>query len=278
MRKIVGIITSMGIGLGLTSCGGDGESTVESARDRIYRLAQAARIYASDHDDTLMLGDNWMDGLAPYVERQNIFRSPAIPAPGYGIALNSTIAGANLNSFPNATTVLVFDSTVITRNAVADLDTLPNPARYPDGNISAFADGTVPGYTPPPFPGAGDIDVSVDRFKKLSVGALIYSSDYDDHLPNGLWMNQISPYVSDAAAFRTPKFTDVDKYGYAFNVNLLGISIPSLENPAATALTFDSVKTTRNATDQPTAVPNPGRYNGYNAISHADGSARKVRS
>ena len=277
MRKIVGIVTLAGIGIAIASCGGDGESTVETARDRIYRLAQAARIYAGDHDDTLMLGENWMDGLAPYVERQNIFRSPAVPAPGYGIALNAAIAGANLNSFPNATTVLVFDSTVLTRNAVAGLDTLPNPTRYADGDFSAFADGTVPGYTPLPFPGAGDIDISVDRVKKLSIGALLYSSDYDDHLPNELWMNQISPYVSDAAAFRTPKFTDVDKYGYAFNVNLLGISIPSLENPAATPLIFDSLKTTRNATDQPTAIPNPGRYNGYNAISQADGSTKKVR-
>lgn len=270
-------VTIAALGWLLIGCGGAGERPVETARDRMYRLAQAARIYAGDYDDTLMRGDNWMDALARYVERQNIFRSPAVPAPGYGIALHAAIAGANLNAFPTATTVLVFDSTVLTRNAVAGLDTLPNPTRYADGNVSALADGTVPGYTPLPSPGAGDIDISVDRVKKLSLGSLLYASDYDDHLPTEPWMNQISPYVSDAAAFRTPKFTDVDKYGYAFNVNLLGISIPSLDNPSATALIFDSIKTTRNATDPPTAIPNPGRYNGYNAVSQADGSTRKVR-
>jgi len=280
MRKTVGACLGLiGMGLLLGSCGGDGDDDLApTARERLYRLAQAALLYTGDSDDIVMLPNEWMDGMEPYVTDSAIFRAPGVAEGEYGIALNTLVAGQSLTSLPTETTVMLFDSTVLTRNATAALDTLPNPGRYNGTNVMAMADGTVPGYEPGPDPRPDPIDVSVQRLKQLSVAAQIYSSDFDDHFPLADWMDGLDLYVGSGTNFYSPAFTfGGEQYGYALNSAMVGVSMTSLENPSTDVLLFDSVKTERNAVDTATAVPNPGRYGGENAVGFADGSVKKVR-
>jgi len=112
-------------------------------------LGIAAVMYSGDYDDHLPSAKNWMDVTAAYkqpeMDWEKVCRSPAVfkddPA-AYGYAYRKSLSGKSMEKIEDsANTALIFDSTVLTRNAAAELDTLPNPARYGSTNTVAFTDG-----------------------------------------------------------------------------------------------------------------------------------------
>jgi len=125
-----------------------------AAMSQMKQLALGNLMYANDHDDRLPLANAWMDELRPYIRSERIFHSPLAGRGGpgleseYGIAFMKSLSGAKLTRIPNpAGRVVLFDSTLMGRNASSGLETLPKPPRFGNaetgGNVFAFADGHV---------------------------------------------------------------------------------------------------------------------------------------
>lgn len=123
----------------------DGGTTIRDiGLSRIKQLAVGNLLYTTDNDDNFPPAGTWMDGIAPYMSGQTAFHSPVFgtDTTKYGIAQNVDVAGAHTPSLEApASTIMLFDSTLLGRNATGSTSTLPNPPRYTEGNLKAYADG-----------------------------------------------------------------------------------------------------------------------------------------
>jgi Tfp pilus assembly protein PilE len=119
------------------------------------RVATATQVYAADFDDKLPDADRWMDQVSPFVNERD-FRSPNLsgaPPDSFGVAFMKTLSSVKISSVKSpATQVLLFDSTLMGRNAASGLETVPKPPRFGlgerGGNIFAFLDGHAKLMTP----------------------------------------------------------------------------------------------------------------------------------
>ncbi len=120
-------------------------------------LAAAQAMYAVDNMGSLP-GEEWMDAVLPYLKED----VGAIGCPvarnktrdEYGFAMNQAFVGKSFAVVAPQTEVpLIFDSTLLARNAVGPLSTLPDPGRHQDAiddpdrvrwkNNVAFANGSA---------------------------------------------------------------------------------------------------------------------------------------
>lgn len=254
--------------------GANGSRLYGTSVMRLKKLNVGLIQYVSDYDDCFPTRPEWMDALDPYVPDQINYHSPAVSMPGYGYALNADLLGGNMSQVAHPdTTLTVFDSTDLSRNAVESTSTLPNPPRYGGNNTLGFADGHVkdePGGVPPtPY------ELSRTRLKQAILGTLMYASDYDDYAPlANRWMDEVYPYTRTDSVFRSPLVEQQgsrNAYGYALNSAVAGQYLPSLLSPSTTMTLFDSTVTTRNATAMTKTLPQPPRYGANNTIAFADG-------
>lgn len=122
------------------------DPNTQGFHEAVYRargINNALHTYARDHSGVFPKADHWMDLIKPYLLSERILTTPALPEGKYGYAINSAIAGQNINLFDASTTVSVFDSTVTRRNAVSTTATLPNPGRYNGHNAIVYLSGSV---------------------------------------------------------------------------------------------------------------------------------------
>lgn len=114
----------------------------QQCADKLGRIGVALALYTSDNDDRLPTA-NWMDAAAPYVSgtaSADAFRCPAVATGGYGYAFNSGLLGINVTTVDSpSTTPLVFDSTILTRNALS-LPGTTSPDRHA-GDVTLYLDG-----------------------------------------------------------------------------------------------------------------------------------------
>ena len=116
--------------------------------------------------------------------------------------------------------------------------------------------------------------------EQMAHAMIMYSADYDDRFPlRENWMESTYEYRKSDNMLRCPTFAWDEKapknhYGYAMNQTLSGAKTPP--NPGTVPLVFDSVNLARNATGTLGSLPNPGRHNGKDMISYADGHAKAV--
>lgn len=112
--------------------------------DHLRNVAKALRMYATDSDDTLPLGDRWMDHIARYVGSATDYNCPAVRE-GYGYAYHDGIAGKALAEISSPFfTPLAFDSTLTGRSAVGSISTLPTMGRHDRngrGNVVVNVEG-----------------------------------------------------------------------------------------------------------------------------------------
>jgi len=115
----------------------------------LKHVARAFNAYASDHDETYpAAAGGWMEPTLPYNLEYTDPRCPAVSPTDYGYAVNKNALGLKFSrldkpdEFP-----LAFDSTLLGRNAVSGLETLPSPGRHYGQNIICFADGHVKGIS-----------------------------------------------------------------------------------------------------------------------------------
>ena len=136
----------------------------------VNAISQGLKMYSQDYDDTLPPATVWMDSTRRYLHADVDFRCPVLhktDPSAFGYALNPAAAGKKRSRIAQPeNTPLVYDSTVLTRNAVAGPDTMPKEGRHQGrpgsrrrrllaaapkggrpvnqpGNIVAFADGHV---------------------------------------------------------------------------------------------------------------------------------------
>ena len=283
------LVVSAFVGLGAVvyGCGGNRgtaavDHTAELYRESLTRMSALSRgmlMYGNDWDDALPPAGRWMDATGPYVQDESAYVSPALEgrATEYGYAFNLALAGVTTGTIEDPyNTVLIFDSSITTRNATAPTDSMANPPRYGTDNTISYANGRVKDseiINPQTF---GQIAVS--RIRSLAVGISLYSSDYDDRLPVAdQWYQGTFPYVRVDQYYRSPALANnQDAYGFALNEDVAGRSIFEFESPAATPGLFDSTNLSRSATAPLSTSPNPARYEGGNAQTFLDGHAGQV--
>jgi hypothetical protein len=275
------IAISVAVACLIVACGGHSSSSSNplypESVARMAKLELGMSEYINDYDDSTPLPNKWMDELTLYVKDSSAFQSPAVPSPGYGYALNVAVAGKVYTQFSNPDQlVAIFDSTNVAYNATESLQTLPNPARYGSKNTLGYADGRTQDNSPP-VSTEKPIAVSLSNVKQLGLGLLLYENDWDEYsTPANAWMDDLGPYVKNSALFQSPAVAaaNPNQYGYALNSAMAGINLQTLNSPSSTIAIFDSTVLTRNATAATTTLPNPGRYDGQNAVGFADGHAR----
>lgn len=125
-----------------TTEGGTNAEIREQCRTKLKSVATALIMYAADNDDFLPLA-NWTDAAEPYARGSaDVFRCSAVAAGNYGYAFHEALLGAQTTASGSpGTTPMVFDSSLLTRNAVSAY-ALPNPPRHGSG-VTAYLDGHV---------------------------------------------------------------------------------------------------------------------------------------
>jgi prepilin-type processing-associated H-X9-DG protein len=113
--------------------------------------------------------------------------------------------------------------------------------------------------------------VSLSNLKQIALCIILYAKDHNEVLPDAdQWIDQIRPYVKTESVFRDPAAPD-QKWSYAFNSNLSGVTISEIENPATTVLLFESDADKKNASGEGDTVPTPGRHSKGTDYAFADG-------
>lgn len=114
---------------------------------RLQQSSRAMSMYAADNDDTLPAASGWMLATRSLVRSERAFHCPEAwrEKPGaYGYAMNVSLSSRKKSKISNpGAAPLVFDSTLLGRNAAGDLSTLPKRGRHRGANNVAFADGHV---------------------------------------------------------------------------------------------------------------------------------------
>ena len=84
------------------------------------------------------------------------------------------------------------------------------------------------------------------------------------------------PYIRAPKVYHCPAAGQNDPtiFGYAYNDALNNHALNKVDSPQTTFLTYDSATLTKNAHDAMTSLPAPGRHNGGNNASFADGHAK----
>jgi prepilin-type processing-associated H-X9-DG protein len=104
-------------------------------------------MYAADNDEALPNASSWMDETRSLVRSERSFRCPEAWREGagaYGYAMNAKLSRVPVGQIDDAgATPLVFDSTLLMRNAGGGTDTVPKKGRHRGGNNVACADGHV---------------------------------------------------------------------------------------------------------------------------------------
>ncbi len=267
----VGLICIFGWG-----CGGSNSATSQYplSVSRLKSLNLGFIEYVSDFDDAMPLAGHWMDGVLPYTKNEELFHSPAVMNPDYGFAMNSGLVGQYRSTFASpSTTITLFDSTDLSRNATVAISTQPTPGRYNGHNTIGFLDGHVNDElvitTQPTL-----YQQSVQRMKRLNVAMQIYTSDYDGYFPlANRWVDSLVAYTKTEVPFHSPlpELSDPKSFGYALNIEVAGVSMFSLSNPATTLTLFDSTVLSKNAAVSTSTTPNPPRYGTKNTLGYADG-------
>ena len=128
------------------------------ALSNVKRSALSVIMYSVDNNDKYPVGEHWMDAVQSYSQDPSVFRSPLAVKEGhdaYGFAFRKELSGRKSTQVTDPSQwLMVFDSTILTRNACSGVETLPVPGRYGAGSrrsdVAAFADGhakTLPDST-----------------------------------------------------------------------------------------------------------------------------------
>ncbi len=107
----------------------------------LRNLANAQAMYSLDNMGSLP-GENWMDATLPYLkENVGAIGCPVVrdkKKDHYGFAMNEAFVGRPLASAASDMP-LIFDSTLLQRNAVGPLSTLPDRPRHLEDTDPEFA-------------------------------------------------------------------------------------------------------------------------------------------
>ncbi len=116
------------------------------------------------------------------------------------------------------------------------------------------------------------------NLRKLAVAIWAFAQDHDEHYPDAArWMDEIHPYLKSETVFHDPAAPAGEKWSYAFNRRLSGVSAEALVSPPDTVLVFESASGSKNASDTGQSVPRPGWHKGGTDYALADGHIKWFR-
>lgn len=112
----------------------------------IKQVAVGLIMYASDWDERFPPRDRWFDRVNDTaIKNEAVARCVGLleeDPEGFGHALNAPMAGADADALSSpATSLLVFDSIDLSRNAVSTVEQIPNPGRNNGRNTIGYVDG-----------------------------------------------------------------------------------------------------------------------------------------
>ena len=119
---------------------------------------------------------------------------------------------------------------------------------------------------------------------ELAQASLAYAADFDDHLPNGPWIDKLRPYkkslIDEDLIFSCPveRRLNPAMSGYALNKAIAGVRRSMIATANSTYLFFDSADAHPNAIADPTDLPSPGRHEHgrANNVVFVDGHVKTI--
>ena len=115
--------------------------------------------------------------------------------------------------------------------------------------------------------------VCLTNVKQVSLGLLMYVSDWDDRCPNSAnWCESLDEYMKNREALVCPEAPKQD-CGYAYNAALSNAKIIGIDDPANTVGLFESDKGW-NASGHAELLPMEPRHLGGDNFGYIDGHAR----
>jgi len=114
-------------------------------------IALGVTMYSIDNNDFAPLSETWLNSVEPYMKGRARDYCPTArneDKQGFGYAFNKDLVGKKINKIDEAEKMpLVFDSTLMAKNAVSGLETLPSPGRHRRqegrGNNVAYLDASA---------------------------------------------------------------------------------------------------------------------------------------
>lgn len=117
----------------------------------------------------------------------------------------------------------------------------------------------------------------LSQVKQLATALIIYTSDYDERLPNrDSWIDATHDYIKDARLYVDPEIKAKGQHGYSFDSRLSNRDQSLVKQPDQHPLVYDSINLARNASDPFNSLPNPGRHEGRNSIGYLDGHVKSA--
>ncbi len=147
--------------------------------------------------------------------------------------------------------------------------------RRPPGSLCGFADATRSIAREPKASKreseASEREQCVTHMKQLTMAALMYADDNDDHLPVAAsWWEEIGLYAGfDTTLLECPE--SASPYGYAMNQRLSRVLVNDVREPDRTVLFFESDLDIVNASGGTEALAPGGRHNGQYTLAFLDG-------
>lgn len=119
-----------------------------SCMSNLKQCALSQLIYANDYDDKYPAASAWISHTEPYSKNMAVYTCPTVKAEGkqYGYAFYKGLSG-QLQTVLDAPSAMpmIFDSTILKKNAYSYLESVPKPGRHEASNNFAYADGHVRG-------------------------------------------------------------------------------------------------------------------------------------
>ncbi|BDI33783.1 hypothetical protein CCAX7_58340 [Capsulimonas corticalis] len=187
---------------------------------QIRQLSLAMLEYVQDNDLQYPLLDtasHAQAALMPYAKDSSLFTCPSTGAP---YKFNSNLSYVNYTSIAHPGAVVVVQDSVTHSDGVTTIG-------YADGHVTPAPTPTSPG------------DADAKNMRRLGLGLLQYTQDYDEKLPpltsEPTIETLVLPYVVDPTVFTNP---NTGEY-YVYNSALSGVFYGNIASPAQTWLAKD---------------------------------------
>ena len=115
----------------------------------------------------------------------------------------------------------------------------------------------------------------MSNMKQLCLASLMYAQDWDQHLVQGQWPEELYPYLQNRQIFICPSRPELP-VAYAFNERLQGAAFGDIPNPAQTVMFFESTIGGDCPTGGVDAVPEEPIHEDFVTVGFADGHVKMM--
>jgi len=153
----------------------DGRFLNSNCQSNLKQIELGMMQYTQDYDERFPMGHNWIDALQPYTKSEQIFKCPALGAPGNGYAYNSRFSQKSMAAVNEvARTIDLYETSNRARNVFAPFNgrayrheqngEMGMNIGFADGHVKWFARGKEAEITATP-------DAKTTGFITISTGA-----------------------------------------------------------------------------------------------------------